>query len=247
MGGDYREEVLVAMGIDNSAVERGLGVHRSHFHEHLDWQKTEEAKYSNWWNTELKKREEAEVAASVRAASRSIQARRLLREREAARDRAAKAEQDAANTVIGQGSLPAGWAEQAAARKAAIELEKKAAEGLKDVATGAHGGAGAMREFMTVIREAARGDFKRMAGSLSILATRLGLTGASLAGFGVALAEAGAILYYAIQTRNAVKEEEKSEARLKTGAEIMAKHLRTDVANFEKVGKISHETAEKFQ
>jgi len=247
MPGNLREEVLVAMGIDNSAVERGLGVHRSHFQEYLNFQRSEEGKYSNWWNTELKKREDAEVAASVRAASRSIQARRLLREREAAREAAANAEQAVANTVISGGSVPSGWAEQAAAKKAARELEMKAAEALKDAAGGAHGSAGALREFMVVIREAARGDFKRMASSLSILATRLGFTGASLAGFGAVLAESAAIAYYALQTRKAVKEEEDSEKRVNTGANIMAKRLRTEVTDFEKVGKLSHETAEKFQ
>jgi hypothetical protein len=242
-----REEVLVMMGADASAIERGLGVGRSHFNDYLNYIKTEEGKYSSWWNTELKKREEAEVAASVRAASRSIQARRLLRQREAARGLAADAEQAAANTVIAGGSLPAGWAERAAAQKAARELEMKAAGALKDAAGHAHGASGAMRELMVVVRELARGDVTRLPGSLSRLLGMIGLSTSGLLGVAAAAAEAGAVLYEVYQTRKAVKEEEQSQTRMDAGAKIMAVKLRQDIANFEKVGKLNHETAERYQ
>lgn len=246
MGGTLREEVLVALGIDNSAVEQGLGVNRNHFKEYLEYLKTDERKYSDWWNTELKKREEMEIASSVRAASRAIQARRLLRERETARELAANAEQAAANTVIGGGSMPAGWAERAAAQKAGRELEMKAAEALKDAAGGAHGTAGAFRELMVVIREGTRGDFKRMFGSMTRLLGMLGFSMTQMAGVAAGVVEAGAIIYYALSTRKAAAQNDQSEKDLDKGAGTIAGRLKTEIANLEKAGKLSHETAKQY-
>lgn len=241
-----REEITVEMGVGAAGIEHGLGIGNSYVQKWVGQVKGEEEKYTGWWNTELKKREEMEVAASVRAASRSIQARRLLREREMAREAAAGAEQTAANAVIGGGSVPAGWAERAAAVKAGKELEMKAAEALRDTAGGAHGTAGAFRELMVVIREAARGDFKRMFGSVSRLLGMLGLTTTQILGVGAAAAEAGAIIYYALSTRKAVLQEEQSEKNLDTGAGTIAHRLRDEIKNLEKAGKLSKETAEKY-
>jgi hypothetical protein len=245
--GTMREEVVVEMGGDASGIERAIGVGKSSFNSYLDWVKTQEGQYSNWWNSELKKREELEVASSVRAASRAIQARKLLRERETVRTAAAAAEQATANTVIGAGSIPAGWIEQAAAKKAARELEMKAAAALKDAATGAHGSSAAMRELMVVTRELARGDLTRLPGSMSRLLGMIGLSSSGLLGVGLAAAEAGAILYEVYQTRKAMKEEEESNQRNDAGAKFMAGRLKGEIENFEKVGKISHETAAKYE
>ncbi len=48
-------------------------------------------------------------------------------------------------------------------------------KGLSGVEEGAHVGAGAVRELITMVREAGRGDFSRLTGSSTILAQRLGL------------------------------------------------------------------------
>jgi len=245
MGGSLREEVLVALGIDNSAVERGLGVHRSHFQEYLNFQRSEEGKYSNWWNTELKKREEMEVAASVRAAFRAIQARRLLRERETAREVAANVEQAAANTLIGQGSLPAGWMEQAAAKKAGKELEEKAAKAAIEQAE-KKVSAGVMREAMVLVREGFRGDFTRMFGSASKLLGMLGLGITQMLGIGVIIGEVAGIASAWWSMRKAEKAETASETRLDNVQKGIAERLKAEINNLEKAGRVSHEEAQKM-
>src|SRR6185312_5547239 len=197
--------------------------------------------------TELKKREEAEIAASVRAASRSIQARRLLRERETAREVAANAEQAAANTVIGQGPIPAGWAEQAAAKKAARELEKKAAEALKDAAGGAHGSAGAFRELMVIVREVARGDLTRLPGSFSRLLGMLGLGIGQMVGIGLVAAEIGAIAVEFNKMREAQAEERETKQRLDDGRQAITDRLVSEIGNLGKSGRISAREAEDQQ
>jgi hypothetical protein len=242
-----REEAVVEMGVDSSSIPAGLGTGQGYVRKWVDDVKSEETKYTSWWNTELKKREEMEVTASVRAASRSIQARKLLRERESARGMAADAEQAAANTVIGRGSLPAGWAEEAAAKKAARELEAKAAEGLKDVAKGAHGSAGAFREVMVMIREVARGDLSRLPVSFSKLLSMIGLSIPQMMGLGVAAAEVGAILYEMHKMDQAVAEQEQSGLRNGEFARKQAKELKVHVGDMERVGKITHEEGVKLQ
>jgi hypothetical protein len=241
-----KEEVVASLGVDSGSVAQDLQTSMSEFQNFLGELKNLEHSQTDWFATELKKREEMEVESSVRAASRANQARRLLREREEARQVAEKAAQSEANVLIGQGSVPAGWAEQAAAKKAAIELEKKAAAALSDVEKGAHGSAGAFREVMVIIREGFRGDFTRMIGSTTRLLGMLGLSVSSLLGVFAIAAEAGAIAYQAIKLRGDVKEEEKSETRLNAGAERIAGRLKGEIANLEKAHKISHETAQKY-
>lgn len=97
-----KEEVVVAIGTDTSSIEKGLGIGRNYFAKWIGDLKTEEQKYSEWWNSELKKREEMEVASSVRAATRSNLARRLHRQRNDAQ--AAELAE-----TIGQGSIPESW------------------------------------------------------------------------------------------------------------------------------------------
>lgn len=237
-----REEVVATMGIDNSTVEAGLGITTSYVQKWVGTVKDEEAKYTDWWNTELKKREEMEVTASVRAASRSIQARKLMREREAAAGIAAKAEQAAANAVIGGGSMPAGWVEHAASQAAARELEAKAAAAVeKSVAKGVS--SGVMREAMVLVREGFRGDFTRMFGSASKLLGMLGLGALELTGIGVVLGEVAGIAAAWWSMRKAEKEEAASQQRLDAGTGIIADRLKHDLANLEKSGRISHEQA----
>src|ERR1700679_3744968 len=101
-----RDEAVVSLGIDLSGLERGLGVGRNYMEEFRVKEMSSEAKYSAWWNTELKRRGDAEVAASIEAASRANKARALYRERDAA---AAKA-QAIANAEIAAGSTGAGFA-----------------------------------------------------------------------------------------------------------------------------------------
>jgi hypothetical protein len=180
-----------------------------------------------------------EIASSVRAATRANQARRLLRERETASD----VKTAVTNNVIGQGSIPAGWAEAAARGKAARDLEAKAAEALKGATHSAHGAAGAFKELMVVIREGARGDFKKMFSSLSILGTRVGLGLSSMAGIGAVLAIAGAAMFKWKEMKDAEAEEGESDKRLEDGNKTVSDRLRHQLENLEKAGKITHDQA----
>jgi hypothetical protein len=240
-----KEEVLLSLGVDVSTMEGALGTGTSYANKWVENVKQQEQGYTGWWNRELKKREDMEVEASVRAASRSIQARRLLREREAARGAVAQAEQSAANTIIGGGSMPEGWAERGAAMKAGKELERKAMEAAEKGA--AHGMShGAMREAMVVMREGLRGDSTRMFGSATRLLGMLGLGLAEMTGIGAIIAEVAGIGMAWWSARKAEKEEKKSEDRLSAGTGAIAGRLKSEIENLEKAGRISHEQAEKI-
>lgn len=81
-----REEILIRMGLDQNEVTKGLKSLTGYLKNWTKRIQTDQEKYTQWWSGELKKREEMEVAASVRAAKRSNEARRLWRERAEARE-----------------------------------------------------------------------------------------------------------------------------------------------------------------
>lgn len=116
--GVTREEATVVLGADIGTVERSLGIGKNYFDRWGKQLKSDQEKYTEWWSTELKKREEMEVQSSVRSAQRANLARKLWRGRkEAAGERIAE--------EIGQGSIPESWQKVSkAAKQAGSEAEE---------------------------------------------------------------------------------------------------------------------------
>ena len=100
----------------------------------------------------------------------------------------------------GQALLKAGAISEAefAGVKTVVEKGlKDAAEAENAVGTAAHANTGALREFIVLLREAGRGDFTRMAGSATILGTRLGVleaVGLPLLGLFAAIGVVGGVV-----------------------------------------------------
>jgi hypothetical protein len=113
-----QEEVLVKLGVDVNNIDRQLGIGKSKFQGWRRQMKSDEQEYTNWWMGELKKREEAQTASDVRAATRANAARRLIRQRQAAAT-------ERAMESIGQGSIPEDWDKMT---KAAERSAKSATE-----------------------------------------------------------------------------------------------------------------------
>jgi len=112
-----REEATVVLGLDLGTIERNLGIGKSYFDRWGKQLKSDQEKYTEWWGAELKKREEMEVAASVRAATRANLARKLRRER-------TEASAERISEEIGQGSIPESWGKVSeAAKTSAHEAE----------------------------------------------------------------------------------------------------------------------------
>jgi len=120
-----------------------------------------------------------EVIASISPAEKRLQDLALAEERLYA------AFQKTSKGAGAMKELAEGEALIAAQRVAFVEKQAKAvAKATEDASKGAAGlltNAGAMREFFVILREGARGDFSRMAGSISILVDRLGVMGIALA------------------------------------------------------------------
>ena len=81
-----KEEISIRLGVDSASMKSGIDSASSYLSSWRKKQKSEEEAYTDFWNKELKKREDEEVASAVRAATRSNEARRLWRERAEKRD-----------------------------------------------------------------------------------------------------------------------------------------------------------------
>lgn len=159
------EEVLLRMGLNWENVKRGTMAM-------MDQQKKAAQDYVSFWKKAVNEREQAEIAADVRAASRSNKARALLRQRHNERVDAFKKELAAQRLVAREAKNLNG-----------VNIENLA----KNVMRGGGGGHGggfvnstAMREMATIAREASRGNWSRIPGSLSILIQSFGQLGTVL-------------------------------------------------------------------
>ena len=156
------EEILLRLGFDYSAVRRGTM-------SMMDQQKKAASDYVNFWKKAVNEREQAEAAADVRAASRANRARALWRQRQNERTESWKRELNIQRNIA---------MEVRNARGVSLEnLSRNVIRG------GGHGGfsggmnSTAMREMVTIAREASRGNWSRIPGSLSILLQSLGKLG----------------------------------------------------------------------
>lgn len=80
--GMSQEEISVKLGVDHKALNSGMETAGNTVKSWVKKRKTDEEEYTQFWKRELDKR----TAADVEAASRAIQARRLLRQRAATRE-----------------------------------------------------------------------------------------------------------------------------------------------------------------
>lgn len=200
------EEVLLRLGFDASAVKRGTMAM-------MDQQKKAASDYVSFWKKAVSEREQVEIAADVRAASRSNQARAIWRQRQNERMEATRreiAEREALETAADvraasrsnkargilrerRSSRVGAWRAGLAAQRVFTPGEAKNSTGvaLENLARnvgsggggGGHGGgmnSTAMREMATIAREASRGNWSRIPGSLSILIQSFGKLGSVL-------------------------------------------------------------------
>src|ERR1700744_4996026 len=144
------EEILMRLGWDASAVKRGTMAM-------MQTQKQAAVDFVMTW-----KRAFAEIDREE--ASRNNRARRLLRQRHQERTEAWKKDLAAQRTVAREAKNISGVALE--------NLARNVVGGRKGLG-GAHGFGGmnsiAMREMVTIAREASRGNFSRIPSSLSIL------------------------------------------------------------------------------
>lgn len=158
------EEVLLRLGFDASAVKRGTMAM-------MDQQKKAASDYTSFWKKAISEREQMEVQADVRAASRSNRARALQRQRHTERTEQWKKELNTQRTVVREAKNLGG-----------VALENLARNVGGGRGGSGHGGMGgmnstAMREMVTIAREASRGNLSRIPGSLSILLQSMGKLG----------------------------------------------------------------------
>lgn len=160
------EEVLLRLGWDASAVKRGTMAM-------MDQQKKAAADYISFWRKAVNDREQIEIAADVRAASRANKARSLMRQRHNERTEQWKKELAAQRTVAREAKNTAGVALENLARNVGGGRGGLGGHGVGMNST-------AMREMVTIAREASRGNWSRIPGSLSILIGSFGKLGSVL-------------------------------------------------------------------
>jgi len=164
-----REEVSIAVGADVTTIEQSLGMGRNYFARWGRELKSDGEKYTEWWNAELKKREDAQLASDVRMAQRSNLARRLFRQRaEGAAERAA--------TEIGKGSIPESWQKMSEYSKQSAQTASDAWRGFNKTTSGEI--ISASGKFSQTFRTAVKSIF----GSETSALIKGGIYGAIIAG-----------------------------------------------------------------
>lgn len=154
------EEILLRLGFDASAVKRGTMAM-------MDQQKKAASDYVGFWRKAIGDREQLEISADVRSASRANKARAIWRQRTQERTE--------------------GWKKELAAQRTALREDINGrGVSLGNLARNVGGGSGghgggmnstAMRELTVMAREASRGNWSRIPGSLSILLSSMGAVG----------------------------------------------------------------------
>lgn len=122
------EEIQIRLGVDAKSLMSSLDRATGYVKQWKGKVKTAEEEYTSWWSNELKKREEKELDAAIRAATRSNRARALLRQRAAAREAKLAAEQARAEMLM---QSEAAGAQSALVSKTLSTLGSKAIHLLK--------------------------------------------------------------------------------------------------------------------
>jgi hypothetical protein len=235
-----REEVTLQFGTDTTQVPFGLDQATGYITQWEEKKKNVERGYTGWWAGELAKREELEIASAKKVIAEKAALQAKYNEEFFANQ--------AAQHQIAQGSIPSNLvrdAETAGAAGVGARLAraggKMAEEGVEHAAK-----AGALSEGFVIVREALRGNFSRMAGSISrfiglISSAALAIT----AEIGIPLAIiAGPSAYKAYRARQAAAESGKDLTEFQRGAGEQAD---TRIEALVRAGRLDPKTAEQYR
>jgi len=223
------EEIRIRLGFQADAVTRGTQAM-------LGQQKKSALDYVAFWKKATDEREASEIAAQEKLSAIALagekernrvsiaMARASAVEKSAART--AYFEEQAAQAAIARGSGAFGSLE-AGAEGAAIA--GTLAGGAKELGREMHGSATALREVQVLIHEGLRGNFKRMIGSASILASAMGVLGLVMTGLAITLPLTAFVGYKAWETFKARGEAEQSgkdlDKRMEDATEIARRRI----------------------
>lgn len=254
-----REEIAIQFAVNSESVAPGLRkiegeIDRSNKivgDSIIAAQKKSAAAYVDVWTAANKKRSmstiEEEIALQerlriidVEAATRRNTARSLLRQR--ATGQAASAAERGVEMAAGSGG--GAWMQKAVNAKKAEEALEEATGGMKAAGHAGTSYATALREAQVLVHEGLRGNFKRMIGSASILASSMGLLAPALL---IVAGLAAIVGPSAWRTYKAFEESKQSGKDLdkKTGDQV--EPLKKTVDELNKIGKISDKQAEEYR
>lgn len=195
----------------------------------------------------LQERLATEAAAETAATTLAIEKEKNRVSIQMARGAAAE------KAALGEGALAAASAQVIMQRGSgmfgSIESAAEGAAaggGLKAANKAGHSMATAMREVQVLIHEGLRGNFKRMIGSASILASALGVLGTIIAGLIVTLPLTLLVGYKGYQLSKALGYEKQSGKDLTKKDHEVAEEVRKRIGELKTAGKLSDHDATEY-